>query len=172
MAPFTLDVTSGPAPLDFSLLRDGPVTAYHSGEVLEKHLHWLGKHEYKYVRFDCAEWRDISDCLSALKSALNFPTMGENLNALSDALEDLQIPFEGGFVLTFEHYAGQPSHGVIDVLARQARWWLLFGRRLLVLIQTDDPRARFQPCGATPVTWNPDEWRLTSRDISAPASAQ
>jgi hypothetical protein len=54
------------------------------------------------------------------------------------------------------------AHGyrveVLDILADDARRFLLFGRRLLVLVQSDDPRITFAPVGATAVSWNPKEW--------------
>jgi hypothetical protein len=46
---------------------------------------------------------------------------------------------------------------------------LLLGQRLLALIQSDDPRIRFERIGAVPVNWNPREWQDSDRGLR-PAS--
>ncbi|HEY0251600.1 MAG TPA: hypothetical protein VGC41_08735, partial [Kofleriaceae bacterium] len=48
--------------------------------------------------------------------------------------------------------------GILDVIAIQARPHLLFGRRLLALVQTDVPDLALPPIGRTSVSWNPREW--------------
>jgi len=46
---------------------------------------------------------------------------------------------------------------------------LLLGQRLLALVQSDDPRIRFERIGAVPVNWNPREWLDSDRGLR-PAS--
>ena len=60
---------------------------------------------------------------------------------------------------------------VLDVLAIQARYFLLFGQRLVALIQSDDPQIRFEPVGACPISWNGREWlaRIVASDRYAHA---
>ena len=58
------------------------------------------------------------------------------------------------------------AQSVLDIFAGQARHALLFGCRLICLVQTDDPRIDFSPVGATPVAWNDAEWLNSSREIN------
>jgi hypothetical protein len=40
---------------------------------------------------------------------------------------------------------------------------MLFGHRLLCLVQSNDPDIRFDVVGAAPVMWNPVEWLKENR---------
>jgi hypothetical protein len=53
----------------------------------------------------------------------------------------------------------------LDIFASQSRRHLLFGERLLVLLQSDDPRLLVRPVGACPVGWNRREWLDSSRGL-------
>ncbi len=96
---------------------------------------------------------------------------GRNLNALNDCISVIEVPAEGGLVLVlrrFDVFAScqrETAQGVLDVLADNARRFLLFGRRLLVLVQSDDPRISLEPVGATVVGWNPKEWLNEDRGL-------
>jgi hypothetical protein len=48
-------------------------------------------------------------------------------------------------------------------MAHHSRTAALFGRRLMCLVQSDDPHIRFEPVGATPVAWNDAEWLNSKR---------
>jgi len=52
---------------------------------------------------------------------------------------------------------------VLDIVEVNSRRFSLFGRRLIALVQSDDPSLSFDPVGARPVVWNPREmfawWR-------------
>jgi RNAse (barnase) inhibitor barstar len=108
----------------------------------------------------------------AMATTLSFPDYyGMNLNAMNDCISDLEVPAEGGLVLVFSRFDSfslrhrDVAQGVLDLLADNARRFLLFGRRLLVLVQSDDPRIAFEPVGATAVSWNPKEWLNTNRGL-------
>lgn len=68
----------------------------------------------------------------------------------------------------FDHFAShhrEVAQAVLDILADHARRFLLFGRRLLVLAQSDDPRISFSPVGAMAVSWNRTEWFAKDRGV-------
>ncbi len=73
--------------------------------------------------------------------------------------------------MTFSHYdyvarqMPDVAWRVLDIIASQARYFLLFGRRLLALVQSDDPRLHFKPVGACPVDWNGREWLNKDRGL-------
>jgi hypothetical protein len=53
---------------------------------------------------------------------------------------------------------------ILDSIESTSRRFLLTGRRLLALVQSSDPRIRFERVGAMPVTWNPREWLDADRE--------
>ena len=171
MATFSSD-TSDFQRLDWSLLQNGAVTLYHRRETLDPDVAWLRENAYQVVDFDCLEWSDVRAMHAALAKALAFPEYyGMNLDALNDCMSDVEVPAESGLVvvfLRFDTFASQhreAAQGLLDVLADNARTFLLFGRRLLVLAQSDDPRISFRPVGATAVGWNRKEWLDKNRGV-------
>jgi hypothetical protein len=52
---------------------------------------------------------------------------------------------------------------LLDVLAASSYPHLLFGRRLLVLVRTHDPRLRIAQVGSHIVGWNAREWSNRAR---------
>jgi hypothetical protein len=61
------------------------------------------------------------------------------------------------------------AHTLLDSIESTSRRFLLVERRLLALVQSDDPRIRFERIGAAPVNWNPREWLDADRGLR-PAS--
>jgi len=161
VAAFDFDDMIEPTRLDFTLLQNGPITLYFRRHVQERDVAWLAAHGYDVKTFDCSGWTTSEAMNDALASTLGFPShYGRNSAALRDCLSDLQIPGESGLVLVFRRYdvyakhAAHDAAGVLDVIGESSRWFLLFGRRLLALVQSDDPRIAFEPVGASPVSWN------------------
>jgi RNAse (barnase) inhibitor barstar len=116
----------------------------------------------------------------ALKSALAFPDYyGKNLDALGECTcEDVVVPDEGGLVLILRHYdqvaevmqidradARSFAEIVLHVFARAVRYHMLFGRRLMIVVQSDDPRIRFKNFARVAVDWNPHEWLAQNRGL-------
>lgn len=143
---------------DWAILRDGGVALYWRPEVLKADLDWLESNEYNIVEFDSAKWSNEEQMHDSLRSGLSFPYYyGKNLNALNDCLgSDLVVPDSGGVALVFHHYdqfakndqARSPddkglAQTVLHIFARAVRYHMLLGRRLLILVQSDDPRMRF-----------------------------
>lgn len=167
-----------PGQLDFLLLRNTFVTMFWDTTILEPTVAWLGDHGYHVVPIDAAEWTDEADLHRDIAAALDFPDYyGENLDALNDCLRDVVSCDYGndadatGFVLVLHHYDGfaaaapRVAHAVLDIFADRARGALLIGRRMMCLVQSDDPRLTFPPVGAAPVLWNDAEWMNASRGL-------
>jgi RNAse (barnase) inhibitor barstar len=158
--------------LDWQLLRNGPVSLYYRPNIIAHDIAWLTNHGYRIHRFDCRSWQTSTDMHLALATELGFPDYyGHNLHALNDCLSDLQIPDASGCVLVFLHYDQVTRHlpalawPVLDILATQARSFLLFGQRLITLIQSDDPEICFDAVGACPIMWNSREWLDKNRGL-------
>jgi len=158
--------------LDWTLLQNGAITLYLRPEFLAEDAEWLKAHNYRLDSFDCSAWVSEKDMHEALAFGLEFPEYyGRNLDALNDCIGDIEIPEESGRVLIFHRYdvfaANFPIIGwtILDVVETNSRRLLLFGRRLLALVQSDDPKISFEPVGARPVMWNRREWLNKSRGL-------
>jgi hypothetical protein len=57
------------------------------------------------------------------------------------------------------------SHVVLDLLEHHSREFLLFAKRLVVLVQTDDNRFAPLPLGGRTPRWNPAEWMNKNREL-------
>ena len=71
----------------------------------------------------------------------------------------------------YDRFVKVDSHlawSVLDALESTSRRLLLTGRRMLTLVQSDDPRIKFERVGAMPVNWNPREWLESDRGLGGP----
>lgn len=158
--------------LDWELLQNGPVSLYFQRTVLEEDLQWLRTNAYVIDGFDCSHWQTEEHMHSDLAATLVFPDYyGKNLDALNDCLSDMEIPETGGRVLVFQNFDrfGQKfekvAGTVLDIIAEKSRHFLLFGERLICLVQSNDPRISFERLGGTPANWNRKEWLNKNRGL-------
>ena len=168
MAPFSENDMER---LDWHLMQNGAVTLYFQTAILEEDVAWLRVHGYQIETIDC---RDVAGFQCQISRVLKFKEQfgydewTGNLNALNDAFG---IDFEGGLVLCFLRYdllkAAKPefAQGVLDILESNSRDHLLFGRRLLALVQSNDPKIQFEPLGARAAGWNRREWLNENRGL-------
>jgi len=179
MAIFTTNESKDLA-LDWVILSDGGVALYWRPEILRDDLSWLESKGYRTVSFDASDWRSEDRMHDSLKAHLSFPEYyGNNLNALDEcALDDLVISDTGGLALALNHYdrfvAALPRRGeqekstaevVLDIFARAVRFHMLLGRRLLILVQSDDPGIQFDRLGGISAQWNRREWLNKDRGL-------
>jgi RNAse (barnase) inhibitor barstar len=177
--------------LDWTTLRDGGVALYWRPEVLAYDLTWLAAKGYKIVQFEAADWDSEEKMHDSFKVELSFPDYyGRNLNALNDCMwSDLSVPDVGGLVLVLNHYdqfakaaqieyehfakAIEIDHSdkrnaadiVLDVFVRASRYHMLFGKRLMTFVQSDDPRIRFDDLDRVSADWNSREWFKKNRGL-------
>ncbi len=158
--------------LDLTLLKNGSVHLYYRSAVLEEDVAWLRNHNYQIEDFDCSKWETALQMHEELAKRLEFPDYcGKNLDALNDCLGEIVIPESGGRVLVFHRYESftaklpKVAWHVIDIVDRNAWLNLLFGRRLMALIQSDNPRIEFPLIGSRPAMWNPREWLNKNRGL-------
>lgn len=179
MAIFTSD-EANEQHRDWTVLRDGGVALYWRPEALKTDLNWLDSNGYNIVEFDAARWNSEEQMHNALRSALSFPYhYARNLDALNDCMcNELVVPDTCGVALVFHHYdqftnigrSGDPNDKglatiVLAILARAVRYHMLFGRRLLVLLQSDDPRITFDDLAGISASWNSREWLNKNRGL-------
>ena len=169
MASFREDDLAGP---DWRLFQNGWVTLYWKSEVLESDCKALLDRGYRLHRLATDSWRSQADALRSLGEALAFPDYyGQNLDALNDCLGDIEVPNDAGTAIVLLRYdrfvAIDPTTAeqLLDIMAGRARGHMLFGRRLAILVQSDDPRLSFGPLAPTHADWNRREWLNKKRDL-------
>jgi RNAse (barnase) inhibitor barstar len=158
--------------LDYALLQNGSVSLYFRPAVLDEDVEQLKTYGYRIDTFDCAAWQNEEDMFTAFAATLDFPDyFGRNLDALNDCLCDINVPEESGRVLVFHRYdafaakMSEVAWIVLDIIESNSRLYLLFGKRLLTLVQSDDPQIQFNGLGAQHANWNRREWLNANRDL-------
>jgi hypothetical protein len=158
--------------LDWALFQNGGVVLYHKHQVLTEHTAWLVREGYQLRELDAYGWTDARAFHHDVKRVFAFPShYSSNLASLVDALAELEIPPGGAVAVQmrrYDRFAKIEPHlawSVLDALETTSRRLLLTGRRLLTLVQSDDPRIKFERVGAMPVNWNPREWLDSDRGI-------
>jgi Barstar (barnase inhibitor) len=175
MAPFDpeADLSQDRA---FWLLINTPVTLFWRPQVLEETTAWLSAHGYQVTSLDASQWLTEHDMHRDIAAALGFPAyFGRNLNALDDCMRDVVTqdygwaPDTTGLALTFIGYDAfaarcpRAAQIVLDIMADHSRSDSLFGRRLMCLVQSNDPQIRFDAVGASSVLWNNAESLASKR---------
>lgn len=173
MAAFDLDALTT-HPLDFQLW--GAPVLFWSRDVLRETTDWLTEHTYKVVTLSASRWGEASRMHDDIAAALGFPSYyGRNLDALNECMWDVACGAYGsplsatGLVLVlteFDQFA-RDDHAtalkVLDIFGGQAMTGMKFGRRVLFLVQSDDPDLVLGPIGAMPVLWNGREYLNSTR---------
>lgn len=158
--------------LDWRLLQDGSINLYFRQEYLVGDIVWLREQGYEIDEFDCSKWVDDEIMHNDFGNVLNFPDYyGQNLDALNDCLSDLQISISSGRVLVFKQYDvfadkySETAWHVLDILENRSRSFLLFGLRLITLVQSNNPTISFEQLGGCSARWNPKEWLNKNRGL-------
>jgi RNAse (barnase) inhibitor barstar len=158
--------------LDWKLMERGAIALYYRSAVLSADIGWFKQQTYVVHELNAATWTTPDAFHDDVKRVLGFPDYySRNLASWVDCLPELEVPDEGGMLLVFRRYdafaKAQPqlAQTILDSIESTSRRFLLTGRRLIALVQSDDPRIRFERVGALPVTWNPREWLETDRGL-------
>jgi hypothetical protein len=156
--------------LDWRLMERGAVALYHKGTILTQDVAWFRHHRYAVFDLDASRWTTPAEFHADAQRVLAFPQhYAKNLASWVDSLAELEVPDESGTVIVFRRYDAfaqaqrELAQTILDSIESTSRRFLLTGRRLLALVQSDDPRIRFERVGAMPVTWNPREWLDSDR---------
>jgi Barstar (barnase inhibitor) len=153
--------------LDWAILQCSPLALYYRPGVLDSDMAWLKRHGYTVAVADCGKDPNIVD---AICESLGFPP-GASLDGFNDYCWQIEVPDDGGFALALLHYNRvakrdrKLAEQVLDIIANCARDKLLFGRRFVCLVQSDDPKIDFRPVGGQAPCWNPREGLLADRGL-------
>lgn len=158
--------------LPFMLMQNGYVTTYWRREVLDEDAAELRRLGFTVHEFDCAAWSDDASMHDELRVVLGLPDYtGQNFDALDDSLMDMDIPDDSGVAIVLDNFDDRRRRDkiLLNVLARSARHWLLFGRLQPVLIRVVD-RNYESPTdlGGTRAMWRRGELLPGARSVGRP----
>src|SRR4029077_19791882 len=135
------------ARLDWKLMERGAVALYHKTSILSADVGWFRQERYVIRELEAAGWSTPQAFHDDARRVLGFPQhYAPNLMAWIDCLGELSLPDEGGPLLGLRGYDGfaksQPNlaQTILDSIESTSRRFLLTGRRLLALVQSNDPR--------------------------------
>jgi hypothetical protein len=146
MRAFRLDET---ARLDCRLLRDGACTLICDLELFDRRQRELEALGYRVHVLDAS---DADALVAGFATALRFehnygytPTK-LNMDALTDAFRDLSFDDAEGHVLALRRFDlavvrnADRAKLLVEVIEKASRDWLVFGGRLIALLQSQDPK--------------------------------
>ncbi|MGI9383521.1 MAG: hypothetical protein ACR2PO_10230 [Methyloligellaceae bacterium] len=159
---------------DWDLLQNGAINLYFKHAVFEEaitSLEQLGYHIIR-LRFD-NEKQFEADMTRALKwqQQFGYSPWNGNLDALNDGFRDEPFNSADDTAFCIENFQACVAHDgymattLLDILARTSRNYLLFGKRLIGLIQTNDPEFDRDGLGGTTTHWNEAEWLNSARGL-------
>jgi hypothetical protein len=158
--------------IDFELLRHGATTLFRRPALFNAAVDELSALGYSVHRIDArARVPFVAGLTEALRFLENFgytPWTG-NLNALNDAFREVLFGDHRGVAFAFHGldalHRVEPdlAQGTLDILEASARDHMLFGHRLLAVVQSDDPDLNLGSLGGRGVIWNRREWLTADR---------
>ncbi len=154
--------------LDYQILQNGWTSLYWQQDILVLDIGWFKNEDFKIIEIDCINWTESNTFLIELGRLLDFPDYyGKNLDAFNDCLSDIEIDGKGTVVVFrhFDHIENKFAHTLLDIFADNSRRHILFGKKLLTLIQVDNPNYQIDPIGSSPVLWNGAEWLNSKRGL-------
>lgn len=159
--------------LDYAILSRGGVCLYFQHDVLAEDIAWLAVERYEIVQFDEDGMLAPEFFHDEARAKLRFPTdYGRNLPAFFEQITTLEIP-EGVGGLAIVLVGIDPLvdkdagfvHGILDALSQASQRYILTGRRLVTLVQTEEPDLELPPIGTRPIGWNPKENQPWARGL-------
>lgn len=160
---------------DYALLQNGAVNLFWDRTVLDDARQALARLGYDEAVITCdAGWSGVHGQFTSVLEwhhQFGYAPWTGNLNAFHDALRG--YPFgpsrRCALVLSAFHALVREdrlaSEAVLDMLEYHARNHLLWGKVLVVLVQTDDRLFEGPMVGGRQAGWNRREWLASSRGL-------
>jgi hypothetical protein len=158
----------------FQLFQNGGVVLFYRQEILDDATDTLTLNGYQVHKIDCQQHSDKQALLFAIVDSLKITRyQGINLNGFNDFLAEIDFAGCTGVVVVlkafheFRQAFPECARHILDIMAVNQRWHMLFGNRLLTLVQSDEPRIHEQigQIGGCHPEWNWAERRNKSRGL-------
>jgi hypothetical protein len=166
------DQARGVHPEDYELLHHGHLHLYRQAWARDRLLHDLTNLGYVVVHINAAPLSEAAQVRDAIADTVagwpdtwrgSWPGFSDGLmDCLLDANRQLVVLVLEGFD-RIRRDDGFAAHHLLDALASTARWHLLFGRRLICLIHTDDPDLDLGDLGGENPRWSRHEFLIAHR---------
>jgi hypothetical protein len=167
------DSVRGSHPEDYLLLHNGHVHFYRHRWARDRLIADLSRLGYAAIEIDFSSCMHADAVREAMITAVpNWPTgYGQTTwpgftDGLTDHLLHADRPLLVLVLSGLDRVRRRDETAVLsllDLLASVARWHLLFGRRLLCLVETGDPELELPGLGCEHVGWNRHEWLIAHR---------
>lgn len=167
--PFNLDEFDRE---DFRLMQNSSVVLYCNKAFFEDDLQMLSGYGYQIHRISCVSMAVIRREFSRVlkwKEQFGYELWTGNLDAFNDGLRARLLEDAPDNVFALEDFhclaKEEPEFAarLLDIIERKSRDYLLFGRRLVSLVRTDDAGFSCEVIGGTSAQWNRREWFTADR---------
>ncbi len=159
---------------DWPLLQNGAINLYRGMELYDSAIESLSELKYYIirVRFETLDkfTNDVSDALKWKKQFGYSPWTG-NLNGLNDGLSGEPFESANDSAICIENFDAlvradeSLSNALLEMVERHSRNYLLFGKRLIGMIQTNDSDYQCSNIGGASANWNGAEWLNENREM-------
>lgn len=149
--------------IDLAIVAKGGISFYFNTTVFDYDIQLLSAKGYKIIAFDDRVITTANELHLDLQDKLGFPGYyGKNFDALNDCMRDYEISATGD-VLVFrklDHLDARSIYHLLDVFAIHCRRNIAIGKKLLILVQVDNPKFSVkEPVGSLNFWfWNDEEW--------------
>ncbi len=159
---------------DWPLLQNGAVNLFWKNEIFDAALGQLKIIGYRVLKFDFTTLEQFKSDLSIAfewQENFGYPNWTGNLDALNDGFRYGPFNLSDKIVIAIQNFDilvkqdADLSFHLLDMIERHSRDYLLFGKRLIGVIQTNDPKYECASIGATGAQWNSKECLNSSRNL-------
>ncbi|HET9139784.1 hypothetical protein [Actinophytocola sp.] len=167
------DAVRGTHPEDFQLLHFGHLHLFRHAWALSRLVTDLAELGYEVVEVEAASCDDADSLRDAVIAAIDGWPSGYGRGTwpgFADGLTDYLLTAERPLLVLvlkgLDQVRGKDEacvRDLLDLLASIAPWHLLFGRRLICLIETDDTELDTGVLGGERPGWTRHEFRLVYR---------
>lgn len=149
--------------IDLAIIAKGGISLYYSPSIFDYDIQLLSAKGYKIIQFNDRVITTAKELHLDLQNKLGFPGYyGRNFDALNDCMRDYEIT-DIGDVLVFpklDHLDSRSIYDLLDIFSLHCRRNIAIGKKLLILIQVDNPKFIVkEPIGSLNFwLWNDEEW--------------
>ena len=161
--------------VDLELMQYSAVTLFWRRALFDDARRALENLSYDVQLIDCEKgWASFQSQASSLlrwDEQFGYSPWNGNLDALNDGLPAYPVPANNKAVLALVGFHSlvrsdqRSSNVLLDLLEYHSRQFLLFSKRLIVLVQTDDNRFVPPLVGGRTPQWNREEWMNVNRGL-------
>ncbi|WP_444936247.1 barstar family protein [Microbulbifer sp. JMSA004] len=156
--------------LDLKTLAYGPVAKYFDLALFEKDISWYEDAGYKVYFLDGEKWYTMESFHSDCHEVFSFPSYyGRNWGAFDDVISEIERGSQGDVLVCVRNFDSWSKRDIsnsqvfLEIMSDQTYSYLVYGRKFVTLIHSNDPNLSIREVGAKSVHWNQKEWNESDR---------